>query len=215
MTYVWCALMGYLVGTVNPAYLIARLRGVDIREKGSRNAGASNALILFGKATGILCAVFDVAKAVIIIRVAMYLFPEAPYVFPVTAVACILGHIFPFALKFRGGKGLACLGGTVLAYHPPVFLVMLTLEMVVVLITKYICFVPMTASFLFAVLYGVLERDPVGFLILLAGALVIFLKHVENIRRIRKGSELRISYLWNRDKEMERMGRVYSDKDLP
>jgi glycerol-3-phosphate acyltransferase PlsY len=187
---------------------------MDIREKGSRNAGASNALILFGKATGTLCALFDVAKAVVIIRVAMYLFPEAPYAFPVTAVACILGHIFPFALKFRGGKGLACLGGTVLAYHPPVFLVMLMLELAVVLITKYICFVPMTASVLFAVLYGVREQDLVGFLILMVGALVILLKHVENIRRIRKGSEMRISYLWNRDKEMERMRKVYSDKDI-
>jgi glycerol-3-phosphate acyltransferase PlsY len=206
--------MGYLVGTVNPAYLTARLRGMDIREKGSRNAGASNALILFGKATGTLCALFDVAKAVVIIRVAVYLFPEVPYAFPVTAVACILGHIFPFALKFRGGKGLACLGGAVLAYHPPVFLVMLMLELAVVLITKYICFVPMTASVLFAVLYGVREQDPVGFLILMVGAVVILLKHVENIRRIRKGSEMRISYLWNRDKEMERMRKVYSDKDV-
>lgn len=214
MSYVWCALMGYLVGTVNPAYLTARLRGVDIREKGSRNAGASNALILFGKATGVLCALFDVAKAAVIIRVAIHLFPEAPYAFPVTAVACILGHIFPFALKFRGGKGLACLGGTVLAYHPPVFLVMLMLELAVVLITKYICIVPMTASVLFAVLYGVREQDLVGFLILMVGALVILLKHVENIRRIRKGSEMRISYLWNRDKEMERMRKVYSDKDI-
>ena len=53
----------------------------------------------------------------------------------------------------------------------------------------------------------------VCFLILLAGAVVILLKHVENIRRIRKGSEMRISYLWNRDKEMERMRSVYSDKD--
>jgi glycerol-3-phosphate acyltransferase PlsY len=132
----------------------------------------------------------------------------------VTAVACVLGHIFPFSLKFRGGKGLACLGGTVLAYHPPAFLVMLMLELAVVLITKYICFVPMTASVLFAVLYGVREQDLVGFLILMVGALVILLKHVENIRRIRKGSEMRISYLWNRDKEMERMQKVYSDKDI-
>ena len=203
--------MGYLVGTVNPAYLIAGLRGVYIREKGSRNAGASNALILFGKATGILCAVFDEAKAVIIIRVAMYLFPEAPYAFPVTAVACILGHIFPFALKFRGGKGLACLGGTVLAYHPPVFLVMLTLEMVVVLITKYICFVPMTASIVFPVSYAIIRHDIIGAVILLVPAIVIMIKHAENIKRIFNGTEVRISYLWNKNKEVERITGKKSD----
>ena len=58
-----CVLIGYLVGTVNPSYLIAKKRGVDIRKKGSGNAGASNAMIVFGKVIGILCAVLDIAKA--------------------------------------------------------------------------------------------------------------------------------------------------------
>ena len=211
MPYLWCALMGYLTGTLNPAYLTARLRGVDIKKKGSGNVGASNALILFGKAVGVLCALFDIAKAALIIRLAMHLFPETPHAFALTAAACILGHIFPFYMKFRGGKGLACLGGAILAYHPLVFVAMLGMELVIVLVTKYICFVPITASVLFAILYGVLERDPVGGAVLAAVCVVIFCKHVENLRRIRAGSELRISYLWNRDGEIERLRDVYPD----
>jgi glycerol-3-phosphate acyltransferase PlsY len=211
MPYLWCVLMGYLTGTLNPAYLTARLKGVDIKKKGSGNAGASNALILFGKAVGVLCALFDMAKAALIIRLALRLFPDTPHVFALTAAACILGHIFPFYMKFRGGKGLACLGGAILAYHPPAFAVMLTLEIVIVMVTKYICFVPITASVLFAILYGVLERDPVGGAVLAAVCVVIFCKHVENLRRIRAGSELRISYLWNRDGEIERLRDVYPD----
>ena len=211
MHYLWCVLMGYLTGTLNPSYLAARLKGVDIRKKGSGNAGASNALILFGKSVGVLCALFDIAKAAVIIRLAMALFPDAPHVFAQTAAACILGHIFPFYMKFRGGKGLACLGGAILAYHPLVFAAMLTLEIVLVLVTKYICFVPITASVIFAILYGVLERDPVGGALLAVVSAVIFQKHIENLHRIRKGSELRVSYLWNRDKEVERLRNVYPD----
>ena len=211
MNYAWCVLLGYLTGTLNPSYLIARVRGMDIREKGSKNAGASNALILFGKAVGVICALFDIAKAALIIRLAVYLFPETPCVFAVTAAACILGHIFPFYLKFRGGKGLACLGGTILAYHPLAFVAMLTLELVVVLVTKYICFVPITASILFTILYGVLERDLAGAAVLGVVCVVIFCKHLVNLRRIRAGSELRISYLWNRDKETARLRDAYPD----
>ena len=98
--------MGYLIGTINPSYIIAKLCGFDIREKGSKNAGASNALILFGKITGIGCALFDIAKATLIVWLCETLFPELAYSFAVTGVACILGHVFPFYMKFKGGKGL-------------------------------------------------------------------------------------------------------------
>ena len=59
MKYIFCILIGYLIGAINPSYFIAKLRGFDIREKGSKNAGASNALILFGKVLGVGCALFD------------------------------------------------------------------------------------------------------------------------------------------------------------
>ena len=110
MKYVLCILIGYLMGSINPSYIIARLRGFDIREKGSQNAGASNALILFGKVIGIGCALFDIAKAAFAIWLCETLFPEFAYSYAVTGVACIVGHSFPFYMKFKGGKGLACLG---------------------------------------------------------------------------------------------------------
>ena len=63
MEYIHCAVMGYLIGTINPSYIIAKIKGFDIRKKGSGNAGASNALILFGKIMGVICALLDIAKA--------------------------------------------------------------------------------------------------------------------------------------------------------
>ena len=76
MKYVFCILIGYLIGAINPSYIIAKLRGFDIREKGSKNAGASNALILFGKVLGIGCALFDIAKATLPYGFAESCFPS-------------------------------------------------------------------------------------------------------------------------------------------
>ena len=208
MNYFLSALMGYLVGTVNPAYIIARLHGMDIRKEGSRNAGASNALLLFGKARGALCAVFDIAKATFIIWLTGKLFAPVN-TFAITAAACILGHIFPFYMRFKGGKGLACIAGTVLAYDLRVFGIMLAVEIVIALATNYICFVPMTGSVAFSFVYGFLSRDVWGGLLLFAVAAVVVCKHVVNIKRILSGHEARLSYLWNRDKETARLRKNY------
>ena len=184
MKYVWCALIGYLVCGINPAYLLSRIRGFDIRLRGSGNAGASNALIVLGKLSGVFCALFDIFKAAVIVWLMRAIFPNAPLVFPITALFCVLGHIFPIGMKFRGGKGLACLGGVILAFDWRVFLLMLAAELVLVLIVDYICFVPITASVIFPLVYGLITHQTVGALILCMISVVIFIKHFENIRRI-------------------------------
>lgn len=205
MEYLACVGIGYLIGTVNPSYIIAKIRGFDIREKGSGNAGASNALIMLGKVVGVLCALFDIAKSVLAIWLCGKLFPNIAYSFVVAGVACILGHIFPFYMKFKGGKGLASLGGMILAFDWRVFLIMLAAEAVVAVVTNYICFVPLTASVVFPIVYGIMRRDIWGALIICIIIPVIFFKHGENLARIKKGTEMRISFLWNKDKELDRM----------
>ena len=205
MSYLFCISVGYLVGMINPSYILGRWHGVDVRCEGSGNAGASNALILFGKLRGFVCAVFDIAKAVLVVRFTGGIFPGLTYVFPVTAAACILGHIFPFYLKFKGGKGLACLGGVILAFDWRVFFILLLFEAVVVFSTQYLCFVSMTASLAFSAIYGVMRQDLLGALILFCVAVIICFKHRENVDRIRQGTELRLRYLWNRDGEEERL----------
>ena len=206
MKYISCALVGYFVCGINPAYLISRLRGFDIRKKGSGNAGASNALMVLGKLTGVFCGLFDIFKAAICIWVMKAIFPQAPLVFPITALFCVLGHIFPIYMKFKGGKGLASLGGVILAFDWRVFLCLLAAEMVFVLIVDYICFVPITASVIFPLIYGLMTRDATGALILCILPVVMFFKHFENIRRIISGTELHFSYLWKKDDEIRRIG---------
>ena len=206
MEFLWCILLGYFVGAINPSYILAKVSGLDIRKNGSGNAGASNAVIVLGKIRGLICALFDIAKAAVVVWVARdVLFPKFAYSYAVTSVSCVLGHIFPFYMMFKGGKGLACLGGMILTYDWRVFLLMFAGEIGVLLITKYICFVPMTAIVVFPVIYGVMMKDLWGALILCILIPVMIYKHSINLKRIKNGTELRISYLWNKEKEIERL----------
>ena len=211
MAYLLSALLGYGLGCINPAYVLARLKGFDIRERGSKNAGASNVIITLGKARGFLCASFDIGKAAFAVWLTGVLFESDA--FAITAATCIMGHIFPFYMGFRGGKGLACLAGVFLAYDLRVFAAMLALEILLALITKYICFIPMTASIALPIIYGFMRQDPLGALLLVGIAVVICRKHAVNIRRIQQGTELRLTYLWNRDKELRRLKKYYPKEE--
>ena len=208
-------LFGYAVGNINPSYIIGRLRGFDIRKKGSGNAGASNAVITMGKAVGIGSALFDIFKATAVVWLSHYvLFKEVPYAAEIAGVSCILGHIWPAVMKFKGGKGLACLGGVILAFDWRLFLIMLAAEIVLAVVLDYICVIPVTASVLLPLFYGFFGADGTGWLwrgagswwgalILSVAALAIWLRHIENFKRIKNGTEMHLSYLWKKDKEAE------------
>ena len=197
-----CILFGYLVGNINPSYIIGRLRGIDVRKKGSGNAGASNALILMGKAVGIGSALFDILKAAGVMWLAPVIFGDIPCIAEIGGVACTIGHIFPVVMKFKGGKGLACLGGMILAFDWRVLLIMLAVEIVVAIATDYICFVPLTASVIFPIVYGIIRQDVWGALMIATIIPLMFYKHKENLKRIKQKTEMPFSFLWNKEKAL-------------
>ena len=205
MPAISCILLGYLIGCINPAYIVGKRKGFDIRKRGSGNAGASNAVIVMGKKAGVLSALFDIFKAVLVVSLATKLFADLVYAKILAGVSCIVGHIFPAFMGFRGGKGLACLGGLILAYDWKIFLIMLLAELLIAFAVDYICVVPITASFAFPVIYAVQSKEPIGTFILLSCAVVILFKHMENLQRIRNGSEAHFSFLWKRDEEIARL----------
>lgn len=79
MEVVLCSLIGYLIGNINAAYILSKLKGFDIRDRGSGNAGASNAIITMGKKAGLISAIFDISKAAIAASVAVYIFPKIKF----------------------------------------------------------------------------------------------------------------------------------------
>lgn len=212
------AIFGYLIGGVNPSYIVGRLQGFDIRQKGSGNAGASNAVIVMGKVVGISSALFDILKAAGVVWLAPVILKGTPFVAEVAGVACIFGHVFPVYMHFRGGKGLACLGGVLLAVDFRLLLILLAIEILLILLFDYICVCPLTASVIIPFLYGILGDGGFGFLlnagggwwgagVIAIGCILVFCKHIGNLKRIKNGTELHLSYLWKKDKD-EELARV-------
>ncbi|MBP5431999.1 glycerol-3-phosphate acyltransferase [Ruminococcus sp.] len=211
MQIVLCALLGYFFGNINPAFIIAKFKGFDIRERGSGNAGASNAVITIGKKAGLLVALFDIFKAVAASIIAVYLFPEIKFAKILSGSCCVLGHIFPVLMKFHGGKGLASLGGTILAFNPWIFALLLGFEIILGFSADYVCVVPVTGSVIFTLIYAVLTGDLVGTIILSVVSLVILFKHIQNFKRIQNGTEAHISFLWKKDQEIARIKKNTND----
>lgn len=211
MQILLCALLGYFFGNINPAFIIAKFKGFDIRERGSGNAGASNTVITIGKKAGLLVALFDILKAVAASMLAAYFFPQIKFAKILSGSCCILGHIFPVLMKFHGGKGLASLGGTILAFNPLIFALLLCFEIVLGFSVDYVCVVPVTGSIIFTLIYAFITGDPVGTTILSAVDLVILYKHIENFKRIQNGTEAHISFLWKKEQEIARIKKNTND----
>ena len=182
--------MGYAIGNLNPAYVMGLRRGYDIRKKGSGNAGATNLMILEGKKAGAFVMCFDISKA---------------------AVSVGLGHMYPALMRFRGGKGLACLGGVILAFGVNDFLVTLFLESLLLLATRYLCLVPITGAIFYPIYHGIERGDWRAAAILVSITLPMLSKHVENLERIKEGKELKLDFLWDRDGELDRIGFLDAD----
>ncbi len=104
-----CASVGYILGCFNSAYYYTKLKGDNIFASGSGNAGATNVARCYGLKTGIVIGILDGLKTMLALSLVHSLFPAQDLLLGITAVGCIVGHIFPFQLGFCGGKGAACL----------------------------------------------------------------------------------------------------------
>lgn len=189
MHYFIALILGYLLGCSNMALYLAKLRGVDLRGGGSGNLGASNAVVLMGWSAGALTAVHDIGKSVLAVCLARLLFPETAHVGAVAGVASVLGHIYPFYLKFRGGKGFASYLGMILALNWKFALVILALVVVVTVVTDYIV-AGTTLTILASPVYLGITGGLMVALILCVATAVILYKHRMNYINIYKGKEL-------------------------
>ncbi len=190
MAYLIVIIAAYLMGTSSMAYYLSKFKRVDARNHGSRNLGASNATALFGWGAGILVALHDIGKAVLAVILAKTFFPEAEHIGLTAGVSCVLGHIFPFYLRFRGGKGFASFWGMTLALNWKLALMLGVAIVLITLITDYIVLATAFTTITVPVYYGISSHSLIPPLILLIATLVILFKHRENFRRILKGEEM-------------------------
>ena len=182
-------LIGYLIGSSNMAYYVSRLKGVDIRSEGSGNLGASNAMTVIGWRAGVIVGAHDILKGLLAVVLARHFCGELPYVGAVAGVSCVLGHIFPFYLKFKGGKGLAAFLGMTLALNWKLALTVMLAIVLITLITDYIVIGTVTAVVTVPTYLGVSQHSAVLFSIIFVATAVMLFKHRDNYRRLLAGTE--------------------------
>lgn len=136
-------LIGYVFGIFQTAYFYGKMKGIDIREHGSGNAGTTNALRVLGKKAGMIVFAGDFLKCFLAVHLVRVIFRNAaadmiPLIALYGATGCILGHNFPVQLNFRGGKGIACTAGLFAAVDVRIGVIALLTFLVVVAITRYV-----------------------------------------------------------------------------
>jgi len=197
----------YLIGSLNTSVIISALRGNDIRNHGSKSAGATNMARLFGVSMGVAVLALDACKAFLAMHLVAWqstllAIPSnwAEVIVLSSAVFAVLGHVFPIFFRLKGGKGVATGLGVVLFLEPAILAVALALFGIAVLTTKHISVGSLTAVSMYfigtAIKHLLVSSSPnlAPVVCALIIAAIIIAKHRDNIRRLISGSENKISF---------------------
>ena len=210
-------LASYLLGSIPCGLLISKSQGLDIREHGSRNIGATNVWRVMGKKWGLLAFVGDTAKGWLAVLLGMWLaarwsvtldLPHGHILPPdfagiTAALGCILGHTFPVWLRFKGGKGVATSLGVILGMMPLAALIDFAIWGVVFKVSRYVSLASIVAAGALPVaVIGLMFFGPAhgwgavqgwgNFYFAVAAAALVIKRHTANLQRLRAGTELRV-----------------------
>lgn len=200
MTLAYVTFGCYLFGSFPTAYLAGyALKGVDIRNIGSGNVGASNAMRLLGKGWGVTVLLIDALKGLIPLLIIIHFWlkgnEHAQRYALVGALACIVGHVFPVWLKFKGGKGVATGLGVMTALLPLGVAVALPVFIVVVYVSRFISLGSITAALVMPAAFFIdhdLATSRELFAFVAVACIFVIYKHKSNIKRILAGQENRL-----------------------
>lgn len=188
--FICSAAIGYGLGQLSPAALLSKIKNIDLRENGTGNLGATNAMLVFGKVYGILVMLFDVFKCFFAIKLAKLMFAKFAFAGLVAGCFAVIGHIFPAYLRFSGGKGVATFAGMIMAYDIKVLLVLLGIAILIMVVTDTGHYGPVSAAILFPLWLLIRLRNMIVFGSVMAiGSLIIY-KHNENFANKKQGKEM-------------------------
>ena len=190
MTAILSLGLGYLVGCINPAVLIARAKHVNLREEGTGNLGATNTAYVLGKKSGIFVMVFDILKSFFSFQLAKWLFPRLLIAGILASIGCILGHCFPVFMNFAGGKGLAAFGGLILAYSPWMFVIIVAAGTVMMFVCDTGVIAPFIGCVAFPAMVYYAGHDWIETAAVLTASAIIFNTHLSNFRMARKREDV-------------------------
>ena len=192
----WPVLVAYVTGATPFGFMAGKFKGIDIREHGSGNIGATNVLRVLGKPISIAVLVLDIFKGLIPVLIAKMV-SDSSLIHIATAMAAILGHNYTFWLGFKGGKGIATTGGAMLPVMPIAFVAAILGWVIALKISRYVSVASITAALIIPItlvieglITGIWEWNILAFGIFVC-VLAIW-KHRSNIGRLRRGEENRV-----------------------
>lgn len=203
-----CAVIPYLLGSINFAVIFSRLlHHDDVREHGSGNAGSTNMLRTYGLKTALLTLFCDVMKGVLSTLLGLIVMPYYTGFAYISALCCMLGHAFPIYYGFKGGKCVATFAGAALVLNPPVWVLLILSFILIVYISRYVSLGSVICAALFPLLINfipfisitledgtVAGTPPAGIIAATLMAVLVIVLHRKNIVRLWQGQESKISF---------------------
>ncbi len=196
LKYAAILIMGYVFGNIVISYIIGKIKaGIDIRQHGTNNAGASNVAVTVGYKYAVIAYIVDILKGVAPVVIARVSFQDLTYAPAVAGCGAVVGHIFPFVIKFKGGKGFATYIGVLLGLTPLAGFIFGIGAIIVGIISDRIVISTVLVTSLYPFYFWLLKGSgyTISFLILLLTSMIVIYKHRDNIKRIIKNTEPRIS----------------------
>ena len=196
-------ILGYGFGCFQTAYIVGRVKHIDIREHGSGNAGTTNALRTLGKSAALITFLGDALKGMIAIWIVRFFIAKqlAPQINPmllclITGFFAVLGHNFPFYLKFKGGKGIATTAAVTMAIDWRMGIISLVIFVGLTALTRYVSIASMTLLVAFPITLTIFYRNEPQFIYMLLIAIAYtclgIYRHHGNIKRLMTGTENRL-----------------------
>lgn len=194
MKYILVILISYTIGCFSSAYIIGKLfENIDIRDYGSGNVGATNALRVMGAKLGAFTFVLDILKGIVAVLLGNYLLGDIGAL--LGGLFAVVGHDWPIFIGFKGGKGIATSIGSLLVLYGPIIFIPIAITLIIIAISKYVSLGSISFLILTPITYLILGRpfQKEYLLISIVLAVIGIIRHKENIKRLIKNEENRLN----------------------
>lgn len=194
MEFLILALIAYLLGSIPSALLVGKIGfKLDIRDHGSGNMGATNTFRVLGIKAGSIVTLADILKGTAATLLPLILF-DVEINRLIFGLFAVIGHTYPVFAKFKGGKAVATSGGIILGVNPILFVIMVTSFIVSLYLSKYVSLSSMITGIV-AIITSIIFRDMSLIIITSALTIFVFLRHKDNIKRIKNKTEPKITWM--------------------
>ena len=192
-TYIFLIFLGYLFGSIPFSFLISKYMGkIDIRKHGSGNSGTTNVLRTLGKKAGFLAFIGDFSKGIFATLIGNILLGTTGAF--LAGSFAIIGHCYPFALNFKGGKGVATSAGVIFALSPIIGFILLFFQIAIIIFTKYMSLASILSAILFPILGIILNKSSEFIFLSIIISIFVIYKHKSNIKRLLNGQENKLNF---------------------